>query len=269
MADVLARHAWFGTAILAITASLAACSGATSSGVVPSAHGGSPQNPLKKSAHFVIKIPPKKTASKHNKHYVSPGTASMTVVVKGGATQTFNLTPSSSGCTTNRSTGYLTCQEAMSIASGEQTLTVTLFNLENGQGSALATATTSVNVAAVGFTDIPITLGGIISYVQVLINGTAPTSIPMGTPTSLPVTVEAYDASGSLIVAPGSYSSQITLSNSDTSGATSFTPPSPESVRKLGAINASETTERRFKPLDTAVITTPGASATLYYSGNY
>ena len=45
----------------------------------------------------------------------------------------------------------------------------------------------------------------------------------MGTPTSLPVTVEAYDASGSLIVAPGDFSAPIVLTNSDTSGATSFT----------------------------------------------
>ena len=75
----------------------------------------------------------------------------MTVAVKGGPMKSFNLTPSSPGCETGN-TGYLNCQEAMSIPSGPQTLTVTLYNLTNGQGSALATATTSVTIASTGFT---------------------------------------------------------------------------------------------------------------------
>ena len=265
MAHGFASRGWFSVLGLSVLALAGCSSGSIGSNTMPP--GSTLGTSSYKSAHFTIKIPPKRKNRAYRPQYVSAGTASMTVAVQGGASSTFNLTPASAGCTVDGSTGYTTCREAMSIPSGEQTLTVILYNLENGKGSPLATATTSVNVANKSFTEIPITLGGIVAAVQVLIGGNLSASVPMGTPTSVPVTVEAYDASGSLIVPPGNYSSPITLT-ADTNGTTSFSFPG-SSARSGRGIDKERYTEKEkiLNPHDTTTLIAPGAIATLYYNG--
>lgn len=178
--------------------------------------------------------------------YISPSTKSMVVAVKGGATQTFNLTAKSPNCTTHA--GAITCQEGLVLPTGSQTLTVTLYDFLDAEGNQLATATTSVTIAQTGFTPIPITLGGVPATATVLVKGATTARVPVGTPTSVPVSVNVYDWDGNLIIPPGNYSAPVTLTDADRSGDTSFTPP--------GSSTSATTT-----------VDAPGASAILYYNG--
>jgi virginiamycin B lyase len=192
-------------------------------------------------AKIVVRIPRKKKSGRRmHPEYISPSTQSMSLNASGQPNQIFNLTPSSAGCSTSESTGYLTCTETAFFPSGQQTIQIYLYDQQNGTGNQLSAATTSVNIAEGGTTTIPITLDGIPSTAKVLLNGSATASVPVGTPTSIPVTVDAYDADNNLIVLPGNYSTPITLMDSDTSGATS---------------------------LSSSSVTTPGTSLTLSYTG--
>lgn len=216
-------------------------------------------------ARITIRIPLKvKTGRRLHPEYISPSTKSMSVAVQGGATQTFNLTPTSSRCSESGSPKALTCQEAIVIPSGQQTLTVTLYDQIKGQGNQLATATTTVTIAATGFTPIPIVLGGVVSTVKALINNSSAATVPISTPTSLPVEVEAYDADNNLIVPPGNYSSPITLTNNDKTGTTSFA-PLPSSAIKVHRLSAFGS--RRLKPMDVTTVNAPGQLVRLYYDG--
>lgn len=168
-------------------------------------------------------------AQKHPR-YVSTSTASMTVAVSGQAPQVFNLTPGSPGC--SNGAGYTTCSEAAFFPSGQQTITITLYDGLNGTGKPLSTATTTATIVAGQVNYISITLDGIVASAVVQINGASSASLPAGTAANLPVTVNAYDADHNLIIPPGHYMSPITLNNSDSSGKTSL---SASSVNAPGA----------------------------------
>lgn len=264
---------WLSGISIACTAMIAACSGGVS-GIAPNAPASTAnalvpalQNTVTKKhdalgkAKIIVRIPLRKKSRRLHPGYVSPSTESMTVAIQGGTTQTFNLTPGSTGCSKNATTGYLTCQEAMVVPSGQQTLTFTLYDRPYAVGNQLSTATTSVLVAKTGFTPIPITLDGVIASLRVLIGGNPIGTIPIGTPTSMPIEIDAYDADNNLIIPPGNYSTPISVTNSDQSGATSFTAPASQSARNR------KVDGRRLRPMDSTTVTAPGKSVTLYYTG--
>jgi virginiamycin B lyase len=245
------RSYWLGAAALCSVLAVAACSGGTNVASPPLGNALAVRSNVRVpveakrhkrgTANVVIRIPRKKKSGRRmHPAYVSASTQSMVIANVGQANQTFNLTPSSSGCSSTGGTGYLTCSETAYFPSGQQILTITLYDQENGQGNQLSTATTLVNIATGGVTPIPITLDGVVATATVLLNGSAAVSQPAAMPTSIPISVEAYDADNNLIVSPGSYSSPITLADSDTSGGTS---------------------------LSSSTIETPGTNATLQYTG--
>lgn len=227
------RYWWLSAASLAILASVSACTGGTA--VAPATANGAAavapkfQAPVEAkrqkrgTANIMIRVPRKKKHGRRmSPEYISASTQSMVIADAGQTNQVFDLTSTSPGCAVSKGTGYLTCSETAFFPSGAQTLTITLYDQPGGQGKQLSTATTSVNIVTGGVTNIPITLDGIVATATVLLSGVASDSIPEGTATTIPVSVEAYDADKNLIVAPGSYSSSITLTDSNTSGATSL-----------------------------------------------
>jgi virginiamycin B lyase len=238
-----ATRYWLPAASLALLAIAAACS-AGGSGVTPNGEpnattanpavvsaprlpspiSAEPQAKKKRGkARITLTIPRKKKPGRRlHPEYISPSTQSMTVAIAGQATQTFNFTPSQ--CSTNPSTGALTCSDTVFLPTGSQTLTISLYDQLNGQGDQLSTASTTVQVAPSAVTPISLTLNGVVASVTVLLGepASATMNIPEGVATSLPVWVDAYDAKGNLIMAPGNYSSPIPLADSDTSGATSL-----------------------------------------------
>lgn len=249
MKSIVLSHR-FGSLLLA-SAMLAACGGGANgldgSSVTPSMRAVAARGKARiriRIPHRLQLVPLPIPLSKQRAHvrprYVSPSTQSMTVVVAGGAvpTQTYNLTPASSSCST--SAGELTCSETAFFPPGQQTITIALYDQQNGSGHQLSTASEEVTIATGAVTNVSVTLNGVPSTAKVLLNGSASLNIPQGTPTSIPASVTAYDADNNIIMTPGSYSAPVTLSDSDGSGATM---------------------------LSTTSVTAPGANITLSYNG--
>jgi virginiamycin B lyase len=216
-------------------------------------------------ALIAITIPSKPAQNVRHRAYVSPGTESMTIRVArnhGDRAETYrlNLTASTPGCATNKKTGARVCKKTLALPSGPQSLSIALYAQPNGKGYALAAEQVTVDIATTGTTKIPLALGGVIDTIAVLIDGRSAAKVPVGTPTSLPVQVNAYDVSGNLIIPPGNYTTPIVITNSDQTGITSFAPPPASSARRTRA--------NRIRPFDATTIVKPGTDLTLYYTGD-
>jgi virginiamycin B lyase len=266
-----------GAFALTAIAVLAGCNG-SSSGVVPNgvANAASNARPARTHLAFVrspqdatgqavvlITIPAKPAKQFRHTAYVSPSTQSMTIRVQGDEhpdLYRLNLAASSAGCAASKS-GAVTCKKTLALPTGPQALSIKLYDKLGGQGYALASEQATVNIAATGTTKIPLALGGVINTITVLIDGHRAFKVPVGTPTSLPVQVNAYDVNGNLIIPPGDYTTPITIANSDQTGITSLTSPGSESsTQHIGG--------RRIRPFNVATIAKPGTELTLNYTGD-
>jgi virginiamycin B lyase len=149
---------------------------------------------------------------------------------------TANLGAGAPGCAVVA--GGVTCSVSVTAPAGSNTFVITTYNGTNGSGQQLSTARIAATVTQNTTTQVALTLNGVVATTQVIL-GT--TTAPVGSPLSIAVTVNAYDQNGNLIVGSGNFSSPITLTLADPSGATA---------------------------LSTTSVAAPGTSVTLNYSGN-
>jgi len=181
-----------------------------------------PGAPQTASVQFTIVVPAPPSALTRKPEYVSSSTKSATIsVAPGGAAVTVN-------CTT-------VCSASLAAAIGTDTFTVKLFDGLNGTGNLLSTGTLVQLIVAGQPNAVNLTFNGVAKSLGLAL---APTSVTIGTPATVSVIVSVFDADGNLIVGPGASVDSsgnpltITLSDSDTSGAThlsttSVTAPPP------------------------------------------
>ena len=210
---------------------LAACGGGGSAGVpgLPIANppfAGPPVAP-QGSASLTITVPPRTTSTMRSTRFVSPNAASLviTVVTVNGiaptATQapvnptTVALSTAGGGNCTVSPSGE-TCTVALPAPTGSVKY---LLQLEDGAARVLATNTVTFTiVASAANQSFAAQLNGVVASVVV----TAP-KLGAGTSFSGPITVQAFDASGALIVGSAPYANAFTLTDNDASGHTSLT----------------------------------------------
>jgi streptogramin lyase len=223
---------------------LAGCGGG-GGGSVPAASLGAvtaPQPPASSGSSklgIAISVPGGSSASSARvPRFISPSTASLTVALQGAQTPlaTINVTPSSPGC--SPAPLGIVCTATVSAPVGSNTYVVTTYDAVNATGHQLATATLVATVTINATNTLALVLNGTVANATVIL-GT--TSVTAGVPNTVAVTVVALDAAGNVIVGPGNYSTPVTLTNSDTSGATTLSRTS---------------------------ITAPGQTVSLSYSGN-
>ena len=149
--------------------------------------------------------------------YVSAATQSVTIALQSGTKLgTFDVSAASSLCTKN-SDGSRKCVAGVQAPSGNDTFSVTAYDQPNGTGNALATGTLTQSISASTPSTISVSLTGITASIKLALQNTLPA---VGTAASIPVIVQALDASGNTIL--GTYDRTITLTDSDTSGHTSL-----------------------------------------------
>jgi hypothetical protein len=106
---------------------------------------------------------------------------------------------------------------------GSDTFTVKLYDGQNATGNLLSTGAVTQTISIDQANSVSVTFNGAVSALSVALN---PSSVASGASASVGVTVNALDADGNTIVAPGIFSDQngnpvtVTLSDSDASGAT-------------------------------------------------
>jgi hypothetical protein len=189
------------------------------------------------SVSFKIVIPQTSTSQRSRPAYVSSATQSATITVtpSGGSTGS----PTAINCNTTS----LTCSGSVSAPVGSDTFTVNLYSGTNGGGNLLSTGTVTQTIVAGQANSVNVTFNGVVASLSVTIGAAT-----MGTAaTAIPVTVNALDAAGNVIVGPGGFIdangnpvTTIALTDSDASGATT---------------------------LSTSALSAPGTSVTLSYSG--
>lgn len=206
--------------VVGSAAMIVGCGGGGQS-TVP-AGGPAPQKGMS-STTFQISIPTTSTSSvKRSPNYISAGTQSIAITVAvgsatPGAPTVANLTSSSPNCSSTPAA--LVCTVSVAAPIGSDTFGVSLYSGTNATGSVLSKATMTGTVTASTANTIPIVLNGVVANVQISVTD-GNNLIPGGYATTLPVVVTAEDASGNIIV--GGYANPITLTNSDTSGATTL-----------------------------------------------
>ncbi len=274
-------------AVFCIAVLLAGCAGGTPQTVSPPlADGGPAPAAGKGTLTLQISIPKKRGSAKS---YVSPATRGMTLVWTGpsNGTQAFKLTHGNPHCT--KVMGPLVCTIDLALKSGDYTTGVNLYDLAPVQGQIPLNAHLLSTASGVPFTiktgqttSISPKLEGVLAS---LFAGGFPSTCAAIPPT--PFTVTAFDADTYTIF--GTYATSITLSDSDTSGATAIAtsgkdnPPSdtllsssdvatiawngnpiPGGAATIGAQAGSVTGSGQFKP---ATIS-PGFASFNYTGGS-
>ncbi len=239
---------WLTTGVL--TLALAACGGGgggtavspgggITSGTTPGATPTPAANGATGTLSFTVTVPAATTSSTaRSTKFVSPSTQSIAISIKGqpATLATVNLSATAPGC--SLTAGATTCTVTTTAPVGADTFVVTAFDGANGTGHQLSTANVPATITTNSTTRVPLTLNGTVATVAAVLGSS---SVQVGTPAQVAVTVVAYDAQQNVIVGPGSFSTPVTLADTDASGATS---------------------------LSTITVTAPGTSVTLNYSGN-
>jgi len=217
-------------AALAAVVLLSGCGGAGSV-VAPAQPLVAPTAPLPASMGTVmltLGIPRGASSARRAPRYVSPNSAflGVTILTVNGVPPTTTQVPAavnplnvalstaSGGNCTTAPTGE-TCTVAIPAPTGQVSYR---FDLSDASNNKLSTLTQTFTIAPGVTTNLQATLNGIPASVVIIVP-----RLNRGTSFSGPITVEAFDASGALIVGSAPYASAFTLTDSDASGHTSLT----------------------------------------------
>jgi streptogramin lyase len=186
---------------------------------------------------FVVTVPAPATlspAARARRLDVSASAQSVTVALGSTILATGNVAPGSSSCAAAGATRA--CTLGANAPAGSDAFTLTAYDQPNGAGNVLATGSVSATVPPAGSTParVDVVLSGTIATLALAIVNAFP---PVGTATTTPVLVTAYDADGNTII--GSYTSPIALSDADTTGATKLSATSLGSSASSAALTYS------------------------------
>ncbi|HET9030306.1 MAG TPA: hypothetical protein VFN49_09015 [Candidatus Aquilonibacter sp.] len=220
-------------AALTVSVLLAACGGAGSGGTSPAIPG---KTASSATATFVVKVPAKAsvTSSKRAAYITSnvKGIDFTSISTSNSTLSTYvfyALTPSSSYCTGSVSAG-LTCTLPVSAPPGQDSITVNLYDaVEPGQAYILSTGSITQTINDQQSNTVNITTNGVPTFG--FLSSTAPYP-PVGTATAVPLSLELTDPDGNIIV--GSFDMPVTVSDSDTTGATTL---SKTSLNQMSDVN--------------------------------
>jgi len=149
---------------------------------------------------------------------------SLKIELAGGATLAIaNIGAGSPGCTTDAG-DLTTCTVSANPPVGDDVFTLTAYDQANGGGVALSRANVTAKIVEGQANTVSVALNGVIASVALRIVAAKPA--PAGTAGDYQLIVDARDRDGYTIVGPGNYDQVVTLSDDDTSGATSLVPRS-------------------------------------------
>ncbi|HEX3466407.1 MAG TPA: hypothetical protein VHS78_20340 [Candidatus Elarobacter sp.] len=122
-------------------------------------------------------------------------------------------------CSADVSGIYSICSMQVRLPVGNDTLTVATNTARDGSGTTLGSATLQVTIKDAQDNPISITLDGAVASMKLFAADPAP---PTGTAANIPLIVQLYDASGTVLIAPQNYTQPVVLTDNDTSGGSSL-----------------------------------------------
>ncbi|HTX57398.1 MAG TPA: hypothetical protein VMD47_09910 [Candidatus Acidoferrales bacterium] len=205
----------FAFAFLAAAIFVSACSGNQQTYTPSSA------SQQQSTVSFLVIVPTATTSARRRDVTVPSNSQSVTITLNtvngssySGTPTTANLSSSASGCTAT--SAQLSCIVNVTAPSGTLVFTVAAYSGTNGGGTLLASGSVSVTTTGGQTVSAPLTLGGTIAKIAISISALT----ELGISGSFPVTVQAEDSNGNTIL--GTYTSPVTLTDSDTSGSTTI-----------------------------------------------
>lgn len=216
---------------------LAACGGGSTGTVLP--HPPSSAGSASQSVTFRLTIPPASSSPaslQRRPLYVSAGTQSATISVNGAAPSVINLAAGSSNCAA--AAGARTCSATIIAPVGSDTFSESLYASTNGTGTPLSQNTTTATITAGQANVVNLVLDGVVASLKLSLANAAPT---VGSKTTIGLAVAAYDASGNQIIGSDPFTNAISLSDSDTSGATTLSTATVSSPSAGSAVTVTYT----------------------------
>jgi len=205
--------------VLSIGIGLAGCSGLPSASVLPRTSASPASKSTTAVIAFKIPAPPVRTASGTRRPlYISTNTQSAAIAINGQTPVIVSLTAGSPNCTPI-SGGGRTCTASIDAPIGIDTFSETMYAGANATGAVLSLGQTSAPIVAGKANTVALTLDGVIAALSIVLANTTP---PQGTPAAIGLTVNMNDASGAAIVGAAPFTTPVTLSDSDSSGATTL-----------------------------------------------
>jgi hypothetical protein len=147
--------------------------------------------------------------------YISVNTNSAAISVNGGTPVIAGLSANSANCTS--SPAGVTCTLSIDAPVGPDTFVEQMYASVNGTGPVLSQSTTSATIVAGIANTVNMTLDGVVASIVLTLANPTP---PIGPPLTIPLTVTFFDASNAAIIGSAPFANPITLTDSDTSGAT-------------------------------------------------
>ncbi len=205
--------------------------GGGSNAVSPAAPGASGSASQQKTVtgKVVLSIPTQASSGKvRYPQFVSPNASSVSIVANGGTAQIFDVSATSSLCTTT--SGARNCTLTFGAPVGNDTIVLTIFSGPNGDGTTLATTTTTTTVVA--GTPFSLTVAMTASIGTIVVNiatQTGQNNCPNGTflntnginegcaGSSGTITFTAFDPSGAQITGSAPYATPILITTNDPS----------------------------------------------------
>jgi hypothetical protein len=206
------------TSALTLCLAVSACSSGANVSALPPAAATTSATAVRTAIVFTIPGSVRTASGARRALYISPDTQSAAIAVNGQAPVSINLAANSPNCTPAAGGGR-TCTAAIAAPVGTDTFSETLYSGLNATGAVLSRGQTAAKIVAGTANTVALTLDGVIASLAVVLSNATP---PQGTPATIGVTVDFYDAGGAAIVGPAPFAAPIALSDSDRSGATTL-----------------------------------------------
>jgi len=222
---------------------LAACSGG--GGTLPQSPGGPAATTPAAAGHATLtfkRLAPaastSATAATRRPHEFSFGSNSLVIDAAQTGAAPFHAVYDISGavigngvnCSADASGYYTICSLQVRLPLGNSSLTVSTNTARDGSGTTLGSATMPVNIKDAQDNPIAITLDGAVASMKLFASDPNPRT---ATGENIALTVQLYDASGTVLIAPQNYTQPVVLTDNDTSaGTTLFTQVSQNSTQR-------------------------------------
>jgi hypothetical protein len=246
----MTRHITRALAVTALAA-LAACSGGgggTALPTQPATAGLAPAGNGRATLSFTRLAPQTSASAKQRRpNEISFGANSLVLDVTHSGTAPIRTVIDISGaligngvnCSADSSGIYQTCTSPVQLPLGADTVTVSTNSARDGSGATLGSATVAVTIKDQQDNPISITLDGVVTSIRLFAADPAPRT---GTPENIALVVQLYDASGTVLLAPQTYTQPVVLTDNDQSGNSSlYTQATQNSTQRFSGASPANT----------------------------
>ena len=150
-------------------------------------------------------------------------------------------------CNADVSGIYTICSVQVLLPLGNDAVTIATNSARDGSGTTLGSATVQVTIKDQQDNQIAVTLDGAVASMKLFVSDPSPVT---GTSVNLPLTVQLYDPTGTVLIAPQNYTQPVVITDPDSGTSTSlFTQLSQNSTQRYNGTGVSTTPSAKAKSI--------------------